>query len=399
MKRFLEGSVEKGNNYVWYKFNVFIHWDASTKSTCILVFDPRPEIKQLIVGGLPEEKTSHGTAENISGPSPRAQKSPSDGMQVPGARLVRRETFQLPKGLTPRPLVDRITETGSDNPYSILGLFLEEVVYQQDEAVWGIRDLLRNVEKTREQQRKEQCKKVVNPKTDFDYIHDVARHAIHVSETLEVAIVTVEFIKTEHEQFLQYQAASKNTSLPAQSQSVDLNTVAARNVRKQIAFSESKLRSLRFRAMSNMDRLKNEIQLAFNTVAQYDSEISIDIGRAAQSDSAAMKTIAFLTLIFLPPTFISSLFSMSFFNFDAEHDRWRMSSQFWIFWAVTIPITILTATSWVLYWKLMPPPQVGIPAQKKGEVIKEKLRKLVGRELQRADTEMTLGDRSRVFKV
>ena len=49
--------------------------------------------------------------------------------------------------------------------------------------------------------------------------------------------------------------------------------------------------SLRYRSISNRERLQNEIQLAFNSVAQYDAGITVDIGRASQTDSAAMKTI------------------------------------------------------------------------------------------------------------
>jgi hypothetical protein len=43
---------------------------------------------------------------------------------------------------------------------------------------------------------------------------------------------------------------------------------------------------------------------AFHTVAQYDSKVSVQVGQAAQSDSAAMKTIAFLGLTFLPATYV-----------------------------------------------------------------------------------------------
>ena len=43
---------------------------------------------------------------------------------------------------------------------------------------------------------------------------------------------------------------------------------------------------------------------AFNTVAQHDSRIAVQIGKATQVDSAAMKTISVLGLVFLPGTFI-----------------------------------------------------------------------------------------------
>lgn len=82
------------------------------------------------------------------------------------------------------------------------------------------------------------------------------------------------------------------------------------------------LRSLRARSKANESRLCNEIDLvsptaglifhgivdrdqAFNTIAQHDSTIAVKISEAARRDSAAMKTIAVLTMIFLPATFVS----------------------------------------------------------------------------------------------
>ena len=44
---------------------------------------------------------------------------------------------------------------------------------------------------------------------------------------------------------------------------------------------------------------------AFNMVTQRDSKATVRIGKAARSDSAAMKTVAVLTLTFLPATFVS----------------------------------------------------------------------------------------------
>jgi hypothetical protein len=44
---------------------------------------------------------------------------------------------------------------------------------------------------------------------------------------------------------------------------------------------------------------------------------------------------------------------MSFFHFasgvDDGEERWTVSPNFWIYWAVTIPVTALTIGVWVLY--------------------------------------------------
>jgi hypothetical protein len=44
---------------------------------------------------------------------------------------------------------------------------------------------------------------------------------------------------------------------------------------------------------------------AFNMVTQKDSQATVRISEAALSDSTAMKTVAVLTLAFLPATFVS----------------------------------------------------------------------------------------------
>jgi Mg2+ and Co2+ transporter CorA len=70
-------------------------------------------------------------------------------------------------------------------------------------------------------------------------------------------------------------------------------------------------------------------------------------------DSAALKTLAFVTFTFLPPTFICAVFSMSFFNYD-QSLGWRVSGKFWVYWAVTVPTTIISAALW-FYWQRNPP--------------------------------------------
>jgi hypothetical protein len=107
-------------------------------------------------------------------------------------------------------------------------------------------------------------------------------------------------------------------------------------------------------AMSNRERLLNEIQLAFNIVSQYDSNTSVVIGRATRYDSYSMRTIAFLTLAFLPATFISALSSMSFLDFDAENG-WTVSSKIWLYFAIAGPVTLLIVSTWFLWQKLLPP--------------------------------------------
>lgn len=73
------------------------------------------------------------------------------------------------------------------------------------------------------------------------------------------------------------------------------------------------------------------------------------LAHAAKRDSAAMKTISLLGAIFFPGAYLASVFSMTFFNFQNGEDT--VSSQFWIYWAVSIPLTMIIVGIWYVWEK------------------------------------------------
>jgi Mg2+ and Co2+ transporter CorA len=119
-------------------------------------------------------------------------------------------------------------------------------------------------------------------------------------------------------------------------------------VHRDLAFHKQLLGNLRFRSTSNQTRLQNEIQLAFNTVAQYDSGVSINISQTANINSAAIRMISLLTLAFVLPTFTCAIFSMSFFNYSPE-SGWTISGKVWIYLASALPLT-LGASAICYFW-------------------------------------------------
>lgn len=52
---------------------------------------------------------------------------------------------------------------------------------------------------------------------------------------------------------------------------------------------------------------------------------------------------------------LQAIFSMSFFHFTegigVARGRWTVSEEFWLFWAVAVPLTALTAVVWVVWQK------------------------------------------------
>ncbi|KAH6867302.1 hypothetical protein B0T10DRAFT_573012, partial [Thelonectria olida] len=264
--------------YYWPKLNMFSRWYRSTSHTVVIVFDPKPHLRQKF-------------------------------------------TSCLHSNIDPRELHD---------PFWIYPRLVEEIVLLQDEAVTRIRNLVREIEKNRADQNSPTA-----PNPCYQRLHEVMRHAIHVSETLSVACATVQSIQLYHERLLAERKTTHGIS---------------KNIASRLSFHLHMLGSLRQRSDSSRARLGSEISLAFNTVAQYDSRTSARIADAMRSDSAAMRTIAVVTLIFLPTTFVSAVFSTSFFDFDARTGAWAISDRFWVFWAISIPLTGLSVSIW-FFWK------------------------------------------------
>lgn len=69
-----------------------------------------------------------------------------------------------------------------------------------------------------------------------------------------------------------------------------------------------------------------------------------------------MKIIALITAAYLPGTFVATLFSMGMFSWQSTSgaeatSRSSVSPDFWVYWAVTVPLTIVTLTGWAVWWK------------------------------------------------
>ena len=68
-----------------------------------------------------------------------------------------------------------------------------------------------------------------------------------------------------------------------------------------------------------------------------------------RKDSTAMKTIATLTMLFLPATFVSGLFGTNFFALfpdPVNGSTFVVSDHWWILITCSVPLTLLVLTIW-----------------------------------------------------
>ncbi|PNS17665.1 hypothetical protein CAC42_3060 [Sphaceloma murrayae] len=279
------------------------------------------------------------------------------------------------------------------DPYMVYALILQRLVFEFDKSVWSWRDRVRDFEKDRLSQKAMQSIvtrivsnevphgdhknssapseehepgkptsvvfNMVPPEPDYQRMHEVARHIIHCTEMLATAINVIDNIIQEHDAFVNEHADLLKDA-----------KIEISNTRKAFRKHKSFLQGFHLRSKALEDRLSNEVDLAFAAVTQHDSKVAVKIAEATQSDSASTKTISFLGLIFLPSTFVCSLFSTSFFSLqptvqvdgtqgtqgppstvksDNVPTYWMMSDRFWIYWVWAIPLTIVTIFVWSVW--------------------------------------------------
>lgn len=98
------------------------------------------------------------------------------------------------------------------------------------------------------------------------------------------------------------------------------------------------------------------VQGLFSLITQRDQNQNLRIvndthilARESKKDSTAMKAIAIVTMFFLPGTFLSSLFAIPVFDWDALHGNQVVNPRLWVYWAFTIPITILVVALYLIW--------------------------------------------------
>ena len=122
-----------------------------------------------------------------------------------------------------------------------------------------------------------------------------------------------------------------------------------RETAQHVSFSSTSLQGF----VSNLkERVSSQIQVLYSISSQTDNRLSARIAVSSGRDSTAMKTLAFITALFLPGTYVATLFSMSMFEWqDSEaSDTVNLSNKFWIYWATTIPLTAAVMVGWRLWW-------------------------------------------------
>ncbi|KAI1103800.1 hypothetical protein F4804DRAFT_216951 [Jackrogersella minutella] len=164
-------------------------------------------------------------------------------------------------------------------------------------------------------------------------------------------------IKGAMGKFMQYPPYISNTKSLAALHSVMLG---------RLDFYRVKLTGMEHYIHTTLERLHIQRQALYNIMAQKESKLNLEIAsqqrrvaHATKRDGTAMKTLSLLGAVFLPGTFMASVFSMTFFDFNVggdgssgdssdSSDGATVSKKLWVYFAVTIPLTLVILLFWYL---------------------------------------------------
>ncbi|KAK2006011.1 hypothetical protein LZ32DRAFT_115989 [Colletotrichum eremochloae] len=200
-----------------------------------------------------------------------------------------------------------------------------------DAALWGFRSPVRDIEKRRPmhkdktdqakgQGKKEEQRRSIRLDT-YTNMHELSRHLVHSQETLNAAETTFQAI--------------------LRSKQWDGTTA-----REMLEFCHTFVVNLKLRAGAFVDRLDNEIalELHINNLDQLEKVEEL-LKENRRDGKEVTKFVGYASILFLPGTFLSGFFSMTFFAFDSG--SWPNAKDCWIWFALAIPIT---AIGWASLW-------------------------------------------------
>ncbi|KAI1749166.1 hypothetical protein F4782DRAFT_514787 [Xylaria castorea] len=96
------------------------------------------------------------------------------------------------------------------------------------------------------------------------------------------------------------------------------------------------------------DKIESQRDVLYNLITQQDSYLSSTLARESLRDSKAMKTLAVVTILFLPGAFVATLFSTGMFQFQGN------VQEIWIYFVIVVPLTAFLMLGWLLWLSMTP---------------------------------------------
>ncbi|CAD6564931.1 MAG: hypothetical protein ASARMPREDX12_004507 [Alectoria sarmentosa] len=74
----------------------------------------------------------------------------------------------------------------------------------------------------------------------------------------------------------------------------------------------------------------------------------LGLTKKSVDDSATVRVVGIVSLIYLPATFTATILGMDFFTFEISTSSIGIAKDFWVYLVISIPLTVLTVGWWVV---------------------------------------------------
>ncbi|CAF9931594.1 MAG: hypothetical protein GOMPHAMPRED_005971 [Gomphillus americanus] len=218
--------------------------------------------------------------------------------------------------------------------------------------------------------------RMVSPdKFDLTFMYWIEGNQRNIVYASQFQSRLADFLISEH----MMRARSGKASAAFLSETYHSLPAKARSLHARFLLHQTAVDSLHSASLTMRERIQRQLSAADSLINQYDNKVSLDNAAAnttiaeqsrriadesrkiaieTQRDSTSMKTIASLTMVYLPITFTASIFSTGFFSYgDDGLGAVSVNSQIWMLFMVGLILTVITLAVWILLNKH------GIPKQ------------------------------------
>ena len=208
-----------------------------------------------------------------------------------------------------------------EDPFILLTIILDQLFSLMDKQKQNLRRAVNKIELDTLLSAKSPSS--MTSRFDFVAISNVSKHIDHLG--CDAMLETVDAICRHHIKYF--------TRTPSHCINRNFHRTEDAFEHKVMLF-----KSLNFQVQSMERKMHNMANLAFNLVTQQNNTAVID-------DSRSMRTIATVTLIFLPFAAVAAMFSTPFFTNTPNTSVW-VSPDFGTFWAIVVPMTAVVLLCW-----------------------------------------------------
>ena len=226
----------------------------------------------------------------------------------------------------------QLQRVNSRDPFLIPNMISHECFMQSDSTVFDLGQRLYSSLNAVDETAAKSC--------DREALQSLTSTLHQISQDAESLIQATHIARSIMDSMSAAQEILIATPSPPSRDALQLSITTTRHLRSAI---DARLRWLH----AAKARKDTTMALVYNIVSQSAAQTSLAIARDTKRDSSSMKAIAALTMVFLPATAVTSFFGMSFF--DSSSGPWQVSGEWWIFLAVTVPLTIATVVVWLVW--------------------------------------------------